>query len=46
MKRIIKYSILFLLLFLPLVGRAQEPNDRWRHLRPQEKETILRNYQR
>lgn len=41
-----KYAILLFFLLLPPLARAQEPSERWQHLRPEEKATIWRNYQR
>jgi hypothetical protein len=44
--RLFKYGAVVLLLGLPLLAAAQQPTERWRHLKPEEKESVLRNYQR
>lgn len=43
---LLKYGAVVLLLGIPLLTGAQQPAERWRHLKPEEKESVLRNYER
>lgn len=46
MKRALQYLLFLIFLFVPLMGSAQGPRERWEHLNPREKERVWRNYDR
>jgi hypothetical protein len=46
LKHILPCFVLCLFLLLPTLGWTRDGGDNWRNLSPQEKENVLRNYQR